>query len=367
MKRILLSGGGTGGHLFPGIALAKALTELKVGYPLFLDHGKPMEQRVLKDAGIERVRAPWGGGGGRMAALARVLPALGLLKRERIDAVVALGAQPGFAPGMAALVHRRPLFVLEQNRVIGLANRFLTRGARKVFLSCPLERSSRLLRSRSAVLGCPVRTGFRPTELPRTTKPELLIFGGSQGSSDVNEAVLAAAGHFHQPDCFRVHHICGPGNESGIAETWREAGVEARVSPFLDDPAAALICSSLVLGRSGGSTIAELSAVGRPALLWPYPHHHDQHQLKNARFLEQNGAALVVDQEDPREIAVLIENLVRDVRKLEEMARCSRELGHPDAAYRIAEMIGVHLGVETSAGTTPTTSAIKASNEEVMT
>ncbi|MEC9476421.1 MAG: glycosyltransferase [Planctomycetota bacterium] len=366
MKRILLTGGGTGGHLFPGIALAEALVQLDVACPVFLDHDKAMEQRILDETSFERIRAPWSGGG-RIASVVRIGAALKLLKRERIDGVIALGAQPGFAPGIAASWQGKPLFVLEQNRVVGLANRFLTRWARKVFLSCPVERQSRLLRSRGAVLGCPIRPEFVPTEMPVTSKPELLIFGGSQGSSSVNDVLLEVAGHFHQPDRFRVHHVCGPGNEEGVERSWQQLGVEARVSPFLTDPASALISSSLVLGRSGGSTIAELSAVGRPALLWPYPHHRDRHQLKNAQYLEQNGAAMVVSSDDPRQIAVLIEDLVRDVRRLHEMARCCRELGQPASAYRIAEVIAVHLGVEPACSVQPQVNNITASGEEVMT
>ncbi|MEE2889884.1 MAG: glycosyltransferase [Planctomycetota bacterium] len=376
MKRILLTGGATGGHLFPGVALARALAEYEIATPVFLEHGKAMEKRVLEDTGIERVSAPWGEQGGRISAFTRIPAACRLLKKERIDAVVALGALPGFAPGMAARFQGKPLFVLEQNRVIGLANRVLSLVARKVFLSFPLEKSSRSLRSRSAVLGCPLRSGFKPAPLPQGDRAQVLIFGGSQGSSDINKLLLEAAGHFHRPVRFQVHHVCGPQKEHGICaespscrfhmrQAWKEAGVEARVSTFLDDPAQEMARATLVLGRAGGSTIAELTAVGRPALLWPYPHHRDEHQKKNARYLEQMRAATVVTTEDSRQIAGDIENLLRDTRKLEEMADCSRALGHPDAAYRIAEMIAVHLGVKvaTISGESTGTST---RNEEVM-
>ena len=376
MKRILLTGGATGGHLFPGIALATALRELEIAIPVFLDHGKPMEKRVLKDTGIERVSAPWSGQGGRIGAFTRIPAACRLLKKERIDAVVALGALPGFAPGMAARFQNKPLFLLEQNRVIGLANWLLSFAARKVFLSFPLEKSSRSLRSRSVVLGCPLRSGFKPAPLPGGDRAQLLIFGGSQGSNDINKLLLEVAGHFHQPVRFRVHHVCGPKNEHVICadspscsyhlrKAWEKAGVEARVSPFLHDPAREMASATLVLGRAGGSTIAELTAVGRPALLWPYPYHRDQHQVKNAHYLEQMRAATVVTTEDSRQIAGDIENLLRDTRKLEEMAGCSRALGHPDAAYRIAEMIAVHLGVKVATifGKSTGTST---RNEEVM-
>jgi len=369
MKRILLTGGATGGHLFPGVALARALAEYEIATPVFLEHGKAMEKRVLEGTGIERVSAPWGEQGGRISAFTRIPAACRLLKKERIDAVVALGALPGVAPGIAAWLQGKPLFVLEQNRVIGLANWLLSFAARKVFLSFPLEKSSRSLRSRSAVLGCPLRSGFKPAPLPQGDRAQLLIFGGSQGASEVNNALLEAAGHFQQPQRFRVHHVCGPNNQHGITEAWKKAGIEARVSPFLEDPAREMIAASLVLGRSGGSTLAELTAIGRPALLWPYPLHRDQHQVKNARYLEQNGAAHIVTTDDSRQVAGHIEDLLRDTRKLDEMADCSRALGYPHAANRIAEMIGVHLGIEPagiSAKSTANSTHHSIGNEEVM-
>ena len=370
MKRVLLTGGGTGGHLFPGIALANALSRLEIAQPVFLDHGKAMEQRILKDSGIERLSVSWGGSGGGVLAIAnafwRVPSALRLLKRERIDAVIALGAYPGVAPGIAGWIQGKPLFVLEQNRVMGKANRFLSVVARKLFLSVPLESSSRWIRARSAIQGCPIRESFQPADLPESEKPELLILGGSQGANAVNKVVLEVARHFRQPDLFRVHHVCGVGNEEGLEEAWKVAGVEARISAFLDDPAEAMTRCSLVVGRSGGSTIAELSSVGRPALLWPYPHHRDRHQEKNARYLEEKGAAIVFVDEEPRNIALRIEDLFLTAGKIAEMADCSKALGHPEASFRIAEMIAVHLGIEPTALAESMKTSGSSSEKEVM-
>ena len=344
MKRILLAGGNSGGHIYPGLSLARSLVDLGIAEVLFLDHGTALERKILDGCDLETVSPPWQGVGTIRQALFRVIPALGWLREQRIDAVIALGARPGVAVGIAASLSGKPLFLLEQNRVMGLANQLLTRFARKVFLSWSLDKASRVMRSRSAILGCPVRDSFVPSTPICAGIPELLIMGGSQGAEAVNDSILEAATHLSQPGAFRVHHICGPGKAQGIEDRWHRAGVDATVRCYLDDPAQALIDASLVLSRAGGSTVAEVCCVGRAAIYWPFRHHGDQHQVRNASHVAQNGGGLVVDKETPKQIAVLIESLIQDRSRLEQMSIRSRHLGRPGAAQRIAEMIGVHLG-----------------------
>ncbi len=344
MKRILLAGGNSGGHIYPGLSLARALADRGIAEVLFLDHGTALEHKILGGCDLETVSPPWQGVGTIQQALFRVMPALGWLRELKIDAVIALGARPGVAVGIAASLTGRPLFLLEQNKVMGLANQLLTRFARKVFLSWPIENAPRALRSRTAILGCPVRDRFVPGQPRLTGIPELLIMGGSQGAEAVNDSILEAATHLRRPDSFRVHHICGEGKAQGIEDRWQQVGVNATVRSYLDDPAQALIDASLVLSRAGGSTVAEVCCVGRAAMYWPFRHHGDQHQLRNASHVADNGGALVVDQESPQQIAGLIESLIQDRSRLEQMSTCSRQLGRPDAAQRMAEMIGTHLG-----------------------
>ncbi|MEO2149720.1 MAG: UDP-N-acetylglucosamine--N-acetylmuramyl-(pentapeptide) pyrophosphoryl-undecaprenol N-acetylglucosamine transferase [bacterium] len=346
MKRILLAGGNSGGHIFPGIALARALTQQEVAEPLFLDHQTPMERKILPDCGIETISPPWSGIGTIGDSMLRIPAARQWLVDQRIDAVVGLGARPAVAVGIGAWTRGLPLFLLEQNKVMGRANRFLSRFARKVFLTWPIDGMSRSLRSRSAILGCPVREPFIPSALSTDQKLQLLVMGGSQGAEPVNQMILQAVALLRNRQAVRIHHICGDEKGAGIQQRWDQLGVEAKVSPFLEDPASALIDASLVLGRAGGSTVAEICCVGRPAIYWPYTHHRDQHQRLNARHVSQRGGALVVEDSTPVQVAQWIDDLVENRSRLEQMAESARSLGCPDAAQRISDVLAAHLGAD---------------------
>ena len=161
------------------------------GTPVLLDHGREQEKNVFQKAGMEKVLAPWRGKG-RFSSATRVFAARKLLREEKIDAVICMGAFPCIAPGLAAATLRKPLFLLEQNRVMGKANRILALFASKIFLSMPLLKSSRSIRARSAILGCPVRDEFQPTGLPEEPL-RLVVMGGSQGAREVNQKVLEIA------------------------------------------------------------------------------------------------------------------------------------------------------------------------------
>ncbi len=346
MKRILLAGGNSGGHLFPGLTLARELERQQVARPIFLHHQTEMEKKILDGSGIETLSPPWSGIGSIPAAFLRVPRARRWLQEHSFDAVVSLGARPAVAMGIAARSLRLPLFLLEQNRAMGLANRLLTCFSRKVFLSWPVDRPSRSLRSRTALLGCPVRDQFVPSDLPCGSKPLILIMGGSQGSEEVNDSIVAAIRHMSQRDHLRVLHICGEGKSASLLHGWREAGVEAEVVPFIEDPAAAISEASLVVSRAGGSTVAELCCIGRPALYFPFRHHGDQHQLLNASFVASHGAAVVVGDHSHEHLGEVLEGLLTDRNRLVEMARAARSLGRYRCVERITEIIATHLGVD---------------------
>ena len=342
MRRILLSGGASGGHLFPGIALGTALEEMGIAEACFLDGGSAMEERILAPTGFQRFPVPRFER--RPAVLARIWTNLGELFHDPgFDAVVALGAGPGLLPGLRARQKGIPLFLLEQNRVMGKANRLLLPFCRRAFLSLPLISEGRLLRRRMQLLGCPLRAGAGPTPLPDGGVAKLLVVGGSQGAKSVNAGILAALDHLEQPARVQVTHICGPGNRSGVAAAYRNAGVLAEVHEFLQDPTRALREASLVLCRAGGSTVAEICSVGRGAVLMPYRNHRDRHQEHNAAFLTDAGASILAP-ESARELAHGLEGLLHDRVRLEEMARASASLGHPQAAKTVAETIATHIG-----------------------
>lgn len=344
-QRVLFAGGATGGHLYPALALAAALRARGGIEPVFLTEGGEITERILEPEAVVRLRSePWTGRRPlRAAASARRLGRL--LRTERIAAVVALGGRPGIVPGMWARWTRRPLFLLEQNRVLGRANRVLLPLATRIFLSFEDTEPADRLHDRSLRLGCPVRGSFRPLPFPDPgDPPRLLVLGGSQGAGDLNDLAPAALAAARTGREWRVVHISGPGKEKGIEARYRESGLLASVRPFLQDPAEAFGDAHLVIARAGGSTVAELTAVGRGSLLLPYPHHRDRQQFRNAAALVEGGAAEEIPL-DPARVAERIDALRAEGASsaLRAMGDAARALGRPDAAERIADVIATHL------------------------
>ncbi len=343
-RKILFVGGHTGGHLFPAEAIAQALIDIDGVTPVYLDHGRTMEEKVFNGAGMEKISAPWSGRG-RLRKVLSVPSAIKLLRMEKISALVAMGASPCVAPGLAAWRLGIPLYLHEQNRVMGRANRWLTPFASKVFLSFPMVTGGRVLRSKVAILGCPVRHQFQPQE-PQLDRQRWLIMGGSQGADEVNRRILAAA-QLIPPACrdrVDILHQVGSAAANEIDQAWKGLGFKAQVVPFIDSVAEAIAESHLVVCRSGGSTIAELMAIGRPGLMFPYPGHRDEHQVINAEYLESGGAGVIVrPQDSAAEISQQLMEFISSQDLLGEMAMRARNLGRPRAAISIAEMITVHL------------------------
>ena len=338
MRRVLFAGGATGGHLYPALALARALEAIAPIDPVFLVGKSSLSQSILEPERVRQFvlaplpRSPLGG----MGALRRAMKSL---DDERIDAVIALGGRPGVLPGLWARWRRRPIFLLEQNRVLGRANRLLLPCAERIFLSFEDTEPEGRLREQALRLGCPVRESFRPTPLPEGERL-LLVLGGSQGAQAINELVPQALEQAKVP--WRVLHICGAGKESSLEETYRRLGLLATVRPFLQDPSSALSRAALVVARAGGSTIAELTAVGRGSLLLPYPHHKDRQQFRNADALVSRGAAELIT-DDAAALAARLDALAESTKQREAMAEAARALGRPNAAARIADVIATHL------------------------
>ncbi len=343
MRRVLFAGGATGGHLYPALALAEELSRRGGVDPIFLTGDQPLVREILEP---HRVRMlcieglpsgqPW-----RWGTIGRRVTQL--LTRERIDAVVALGGRPGVLPGFWARWKRRPLFLLEQNRVLGRANSLLLPLADRIFLSFDDTAPEDRLRDRALRLGCPVRPGFAPSSLAGYGDPLLLVLGGSQGAQDLNKLAPAALARAKRG--WKILHVSGPGKEQGIRNAYREAGLLASVRPFLQDPSVALADASLVLARAGGSTIAELTAVGRGSLLLPYPHHRDRQQFLNAEAVTAAGGAEIVTT-DPDAVAFRLDALLADRSLRVAMAKSARSIGRPDAAARIADVIATHLDAD---------------------
>jgi UDP-N-acetylglucosamine--N-acetylmuramyl-(pentapeptide) pyrophosphoryl-undecaprenol N-acetylglucosamine transferase len=357
-ERIVLAGGGTGGHLYPALAVADALRrrrpgatitfvgargglELRLvpaaGYPLRTLHLSGMQGAGLARGARAALHAAWG-----------VLRCLAWMRAERPDLVLGVG---GFASGpavLAALVLRVRTMVIEQNHFPGATNRWLAPRVDAVCL--PSAEALPRIGGRRVVTGNPVRSEFFAIGERAGTAREiaLLVFGGSRGAQSINRvlaAALPALARLDPPP--RIVHQTG---EAGVDEARAAASgyppgrYEARA--FLDDMPARLAAADLVVCRAGASTIAELCAAGRPAILAPYPHATDDHQRHNAESLARAGAAEVLDDRtlDGGELAALVARMAADRERRVAMGRAARALAQPDAAVRIAAVAARLLG-----------------------
>lgn len=347
-RHALVAGGGTGGHVFPGIALATELGRRRWKVS-FAGLSGGFEERLATEAGL-----PFHGLEARpvvgVSALRKVHSLLTTLRasaagrqlvdRERIDAVVGLG---GYASVPAVLGGRfagRPILLFEANAAPGVANRWLSRIASEAAIA--YESAARSLRCRTTVTGTPVRAEFfnQPVEPPQPAA--ILVLGGSQGARQLNQMVPRALAELGaQVGHFEVLHQCGPDHVESTEADYRVsapvlAGLE--VVPFLDDVAAALGRASLVVSRAGASTLAEICAVGRPSVLVPLA-LAAAHQADNAKDLVETGAAeLLPSGGQAGDLARILTSLL-EPHRLAEMSLAARRLGRADAVERLADRL----------------------------
>jgi UDP-N-acetylglucosamine--N-acetylmuramyl-(pentapeptide) pyrophosphoryl-undecaprenol N-acetylglucosamine transferase len=349
---ILLAGGGTGGHVFPMIAVGDALVRADASTRVvYVGTARGIEARVVPERGgtLELMNIlPLRGGGasgfakGALRAAASIPEARALVKRLRPSVVLSVG---GYAAGPVSLAARTagiPLAVLEPNSALGLANRLLSPIARRAYTAFPeverFFRPSVIVRA-----GVPLRSGFaRSPYAPHDGRVRLLVLGGSQGAVALNETVpRAIACAVREGADLEVVHQSGRGRDDVVRALYTELGLgsRARAVPFIDDVPAELASADVVVGRAGASSLAELCAVGRASILVPYPFAADDHQLKNARSLESAGAAVCVPQAEASEarLAAEIRRVAGDGALRARMAEAAASRGMPDAASRIAE------------------------------
>jgi len=344
--KLLIMAGGTGGHVYPALAVAHHLRER--GHEIvWMGAPDSFEARVVpkQDIAMRYVRISGLRGKGvvklfqaPLLLLRALLQSAAILHRERPDAVLGMGGFVAGPGGVAAWLLRRPLIVHEQNAAAGFTNRWLARLAR-----CVLEAFPGTFRGAQTV-GNPVRAGF--AELPPPAQrlghdgaPRVLVFGGSQGARALNEQVPRALALLSPVERPEVWHQAGRTLE--VAQrAYTEAQVEARVDAFIDDMPAALGWADLVICRAGASTIAEISAAGVAAVLIPYPHAVDDHQTRNAEYLVQAGAAVLLPESEatPSQLAVLLRELLGDRLRLQRMAEAARTAAWPQATARIADV-----------------------------
>jgi len=347
--RLLLAGGGTGGHLFPAVVLAERHLELEpAAEVLFVGTERGLEARVLPQLQLPLQTIDIAGfvGKGVLTKLALIpklwtslRQSLRILDRFNPDVVIGVG---GYASGPVLLAAKRrgvPFMIHEQNATPGLTNRLLSRWADRICLSfaAAAERFGGLP---TEVTGNPVRREFETCPgLKLTERPQLLIFGGSHGARAINQAVLKALPRLQGwQDRLQILHQTGQGELQQVREVYAAAGWNtARVTAFIEDMPSAYANAELVICRAGATTIAELTSAGRPALLVPYPHAAGDHQTANARALADKGAALLLPQDElnGESLAKQIDSLLHDPERLLRMAEAARGEAVVGAADRI--------------------------------
>jgi UDP-N-acetylglucosamine--N-acetylmuramyl-(pentapeptide) pyrophosphoryl-undecaprenol N-acetylglucosamine transferase len=357
--KLVIAGGGTGGHLFPGVALAVEFARQVEGVEVvFIGATRGIESRVVPALGYELVTLPVRGvvGSGFFRGVTRALTLLWgvaraylVLGRIKPDLVVGVGGYASVPAVMAAAVRRIPRSILEQNVMPGRANRVLARMVQRVYQGFA-SRTGVFPVEKTVVTGNPIRDEvLLPAGVVRPVgRRNLLILGGSQGAMQINGLALEFVPRLLAdfPD-MKVIHQTGPAHEDTVRQGYQEAGVEVEVVPFITGMADAYTRADLCLSRAGAMSVSELAAAGLPAVLIPYPDAAGGHQEANARWLEEREGAVVVLPEDAT-AQLLYEKLNFLIGKTEllgEMAEASRRAGIRDAAKRIVSAELKRLGI----------------------
>lgn len=344
MRTLLVMAGGTGGHIFPGIAVAEAL-RAKGWRIVWMGNPDGMEARLIPARGYETAWVRFTALRGKGLLRKLMLPvnllagfwqALRQLRRVRPDVVLGMGGYISFPGGMMAALTGRPLVLHEQNSVAGLANRVLAGVADSVLSGFPQVLEN------ARWVGNPVREEIAAAAPPaqrfagRSGPLRLLVVGGSLGASVLNLTVPQALARIPAGQRPLVTHQAGEKQIDALRAAYREAGVDGELLPFIDDMAARYAAADLVICRAGALTVAELAAVGVASVLVPFPHAVDDHQTGNARFLSEHGAAILLPQHElsADALAGLLARLNRE--RLLEMACKARELAKPQAAFEVA-------------------------------
>jgi len=352
--RAILAGGGTGGHVIPALAIAQQLRTDYSAEILFVGTARGIENRLVPAAGFP-LKLVQVGALKNVSLAIRLKTSLDLpraiwhshriLSEFRPDVVIGVG---GYASGpamMAAILRRIPTLVFEPNFVPGFANRVVAR-----FVSAAavhFEETGKYFR-RCQVTGVPVRQAFFAiTDLPAT--PTLLVFGGSQGAHAINVVVIeSAADLLASVPGLRIVHQTGERDYNDAQAAYAKVGGAVEVHRFIDDMPARFAQAKLLVCRSGASTVAEITAAGRPAIFVPFPRAADDHQKRNAEALERAGAAILIDEAgfNRESLVKAASSLFADPARLRAMAEAARRLAHPSAAREIADMAARVAGIK---------------------
>ncbi len=366
-RLIVLAAGGTGGHVFPAEALARELMQRGHRLALVTDRRGDAYGGALGEIDTHRIRAGGIAGKGPLAKIKSVaelalgtVQARGLLKELKPSAVVGFGGYASLPTVMAAGFAGISTVLHEQNAILGRANRLLAGRARAIAVSFPESRGIPAnAEAKVTHTGMPVRTNIldvRDAPYPTFTddKPfNILVLGGSQGARVLSEVIPEAMGRL--PEKLRkrlgITQQCRPEDLENVRGTYKRLGIDAELASFFDDVPARLAASHLVISRSGASTVAELLAVGRPALLVPYRYAVDDHQRLNAHAVDEVGAGWLIPEADftAESLASRLQSMFGMPMILEKAAEAARKAGRPDATERLATLVEATLNGENGA------------------
>ena len=362
-KSFFFAGGGTGGHIYPGIAVAERIVELDAGAEVrFLCSGREIDSAILKNSGFAYTALPMTGFSFRPSRLAVSFSSFVQSYRiaraaiGRSENAVAIGIG-GFASApVCSAAHRLgvPIVVLNVDIVPGRANRIISRWADEIFVQ--FDRTREYFTKSSAkisVVGCPLRKGFDNVEPARAMqqlglergKKILLVTGASSGAANINDAVCLLLPRLDAfADDWQIVHLAGRRHFEKIESRYAGAKISHKVAAYYDDMPGLLAAAHLAVGRSGAVSVAEYAAAYVPSICMPYPYHKDRHQYLNAGKLVEAGAGVIVDDvEDPAERAEglwrALEGLMKDEEKRMKMAENCAEIAVTDAALKIAEKL----------------------------
>lgn len=357
MSTLLVMAGGTGGHVFPALAVARVLHARGVEI-VWLGTRQGLEARVVPDTGFDiewvsirglRGTGLWGWLRTPFLLLWALLQTVAVVLRRRPAAMLGMGGFVAAPAGMVAWLLRRPLLIHEANALAGLTNKVLARMADRVMTGFP----DTFPPSRRAVwVGNPVRPDITALAPPRdrlahriTGGLRLLVIGGSQGARALNERVPEAIAALSDAERPQIWHQAGHGNGDSVRRAYESRSITCQVSDFIDDMASAYAWADLVIARAGAMTVAEVCAAGVAALFVPYPHAAGDHQTANAQFLASRNAAFSIAEQDVTvaRLAEFIQQCGRDRERLSEIAERARALAKDDATERVAEICMEYL------------------------
>jgi UDP-N-acetylglucosamine--N-acetylmuramyl-(pentapeptide) pyrophosphoryl-undecaprenol N-acetylglucosamine transferase len=348
---IVIAGGGTGGHLFPGIAVAEALKAIDPANKiLFLGTDRPLEKKIMSQTSFSHAVIPAGGLKGltlktKIQSLLQIPK--GVLKAIRIynefvpHIVLGVGGYVSAPCVLAANLMGIPVVIQEQNSIPGLTNRMLAKTSDRIFVSFP-QTVNWFMAKKTVYTGNPVRKKIvvASKKLTKKTNDSFTVFivGGSQGSSPINKAIIDSLEHLKNQNVTFIHQS-GPDDESILIRAYKKQNIQADVRPFFHDMITPYQQADLIICRAGATTVAELSILGKPAIFIPFPHAADDHQVKNAQaIVDAGGAEMIIENQlSGYLIADRIRFFSNNQGALETMHHKSLAFARPDAADQIAK------------------------------